>query len=47
MADVLVLTASQDAAADVLPALALLPHRTRVLAPTPTAMLDAHDVDLI
>lgn len=47
MADVLVLTASHDAAADVLPALALLPHRLRVLTPTPAAMLDALDVDLI
>lgn len=47
MADVLVLTASQDAPADVLPALALLPHRTRVLPPTPTAMLDAVEADLI
>src|SRR5690554_4114924 len=47
MADVLVLTASQDAATDVLPALALLPHRSRVLTPTPTAMIEALDVDLI
>jgi len=47
MADVLVLTASQDAVTDVLPALALLPHRARVLAPTPTAMLDAFEADLI
>lgn len=47
MADVLVLTASRDAAADVLPALALLPHHTRTLAPAPTAMLAAFDADLI
>ena len=47
MADVLVLTASSGAAADVLPALGLLSHRTRLLAPAPTAMLDAMDADLI
>lgn len=47
MANVLVLTASHDAAADVLPALTLLPHRTRVLTPTPTAMLGELDADLI
>lgn len=47
MVDVLVLTASQDAASDVLPALGLLQHRTRILAPAPTAMLEAFDADLI
>lgn len=47
MADVLVLTPSQDGPADVLPAIALLPHRTRVLAPEPAAMLEAMDADVI
>lgn len=47
MADVLVLTVSSDAPTDVLPALALLPHRTRCLAPSPTALLEAFDAELI
>lgn len=47
MADLLVLTPSADGAADVLPALALLAHRTRVVAPEPSAMLDAMDADIL
>lgn len=47
MADLLVLTPSPDGAAVVLPALALLSHRTRVLAPEPSAMLDALDADVL
>lgn len=47
MADLLVLTPSADGPADVLPALALLAHRTRVVAPEPTSMLDAVDADVI
>ena len=47
MADLLVLTPSQDAAAEVLPALGLLAHRTRVLPPEPSAMLDALDADVV
>ncbi len=47
MADLLVLTPSADGAADVLPALALLSHRTRVVAPEPAAMLDAMDADIL
>lgn len=47
MADLLVLTPSADGANAVLPALALLSHRTRVLAPEPSAMLDALDADVL
>ncbi|WP_062381432.1 response regulator transcription factor [Demequina pelophila] len=47
MADLLVLSPSADGAADVLPALALLSHRTRVVAPEPSAMLDAMDADIL
>ncbi|MBC7298590.1 MAG: response regulator transcription factor [Demequina sp.] len=47
MADLLVLTPSADGAAEVLPALALLSHRTRVVAPEPSAMLDALDADVL
>ncbi len=47
MADLLVLTPSADGAAAVLPALALLSHRTRVVAPEPSAMLDALDADVL
>jgi DNA-binding response OmpR family regulator len=47
MADLLVLTPSTDGAAGVLPALALLSHRTRVVAPEPSAMLDALDADVL
>lgn len=46
MADLLVLTPSADGAG-VLPALALLGHRTRVVAPEPSAMLDALDADVL
>jgi DNA-binding response OmpR family regulator len=47
MADLLVLTPMPAGAADVLPALALLSHRTRVVAPEPSAMLDAMDADVL
>ena len=47
MADLLVLTPAHAGAADVLPALALLSHRMRVVAPLPSAMLDAMDADVI
>jgi len=47
MADLLVLTTSTAGAADVLPALGLLTHRTRVVAPEPSAMLEALDADVL
>ena len=47
MADLLVLTPSEDGAGAVLPALSLLSHRTRVVAPEPSAMLDAMDADVL
>lgn len=47
MADLLVLTPSTDGAATVLPALALLSHRTRVVAPEPSAMIEALDADVL
>lgn len=47
MADLLVLTSSTDGATAVLPALALLSHRARVVAPAPAAMLDAFDADVL
>ncbi len=47
MADLLVLTSSPDGASDVLPALALLGHRTRVLPPEPSAMVEALDADIV
>lgn len=47
MADLLVLSQSPDGAAAVLPALALLSHRTRVVAPEPSAMLEAFDADVL
>ncbi len=47
MADLLVLTPSKDGAATVLPALALLGHRTRVVVPEPSAMLEALDADVL
>src|SRR5690606_9518396 len=47
MADLLVLTPSTDGATAVLPALALLSHRTRVVAPEPAAMLDAFEADVL
>ena len=47
MADLLVLTPSHDGAAGVLPALALLSHRTRVVAPEPSAMLEALEADAL
>ncbi|MFV0633913.1 winged helix-turn-helix domain-containing protein [Demequina sp.] len=47
MADLLVLTPSRDGASEVLPALGLLSHRTRVLPPEPSAMLEALDADIV
>lgn len=47
MADLLVLTPSTDGATAVLPGLALLNHRMRVVAPEPAAMLDAFDADVL
>lgn len=47
MADLLILTPSPDGASGVLPALGLLSHRTRVVAPEPAAMLDALDADVL
>lgn len=47
MADLLLLTASAGSSAQVLPALALLPHRVRVLPPVPAALLDAPDADVV
>lgn len=47
MADLLVLTPSTDSAVEVLPSLGLLSHRTRVVAPEPSAMLDAMDADVL
>ncbi|PKQ27339.1 MAG: transcriptional regulator [Actinobacteria bacterium HGW-Actinobacteria-4] len=47
MADLLVLTPSPDGPAEVLPALALLSHRTRVVPPEPSAMLEAMDADVL
>src|SRR5512143_1910275 len=47
MADLLVLTASAQGAAAVLPALDLLGHRVRVLPPEPSAMVDALDADVV
>lgn len=47
MADLLVLTASKDGPLEVLPALGLLSHRARVVAPEPIAMLEAMDADVL
>ncbi|WP_061963363.1 response regulator transcription factor [Demequina aurantiaca] len=47
MADLLVLTPSTDGPFEVLPALALLSHRARVVAPEPSAMLEAMDADVL
>ncbi len=47
MADLLVLTPSPDGATGVLPALGLLNHRIRVVAPEPAAMLEALDADVL
>lgn len=47
MADLLVLSPSPDGAAEVLPALGLLSHRTRVVPPEPSSMLEAIDADVI
>ena len=47
MATLLLLTGSLQASVEVLPALALLPHRVRVLRPNPTTLLDAPDCDAV
>jgi DNA-binding response OmpR family regulator len=47
MAEVLVLTASTEVAADVLPGIALLHHRTRCLLPEPSALIDVIDADVV
>ena len=47
MADLLLLTPSTEGSAQVLPALALLGHRVRVLPSEPSALLDAPDSDVL
>ena len=47
VADLLLLTATAGSSAQVLPALALLGHRVRVLPPEPAALLDAPDADVL
>ena len=47
MAELLVLTPSPDGPTAVLPALALLGHNARVLAPEPAAMVEALDADVL
>src|SRR5690606_37308658 len=47
VADLLLLTPSADGSAQVLPALALLGHRVRVLPSEPSALLDAPDSDVL
>ena len=47
MADLLILAAASAAASDVLPGLALLGHRTRVVPPEPSALIDALDADVV
>ena len=47
MADLLLLTPTSGASAQVLPALGLLAHRVRVLPVEPSALLDAPDVDVL
>jgi len=47
MAVVLLLTSSRSGAADVLPALSLLPHEVRTAPPEPTALLDLPPVDAV
>jgi len=47
VADLLLLTPTAGSSAQVLPALALLGHRVRVLPPEPAALLDAPDADVL
>lgn len=47
MSHLLLLTDSLQASADVLPALALLPHHVRILPAEPTLLLEAPDCDAI
>lgn len=47
MRALLLLTNALQASAEVLPALALLPHSVRILPAQPSALLEAPDVDLI
>ena len=47
MADLLMLTAEPGGSAEVLPALALLHHRVRVVPIEPSALLDAPDADVV
>ncbi|MGP7959550.1 winged helix-turn-helix domain-containing protein [Sanguibacter sp. A247] len=45
--DLLLLTSSAEASAQVLPALGLLGHRVHVAPPEPSALLGAHEADVI
>ncbi len=47
MADLLILTTSLGGSNEVLPALALLPHRVRVLPMEPAALVEAPGVDVV
>src|SRR3954453_2198173 len=47
MSTLLLLTSTTQPSADVLPALALLPHQVKILPAEGSALLDAPDVDLI
>lgn len=47
MADLLVLTSEPGGPAQVLPALGLLTHEVRVLPLEPSALLAAHEVDVV
>ncbi|KNX38229.1 response regulator transcription factor [Luteipulveratus halotolerans] len=47
MARLLLLTDSQGASVDVLPALGLLGHRVRILPPEPQALVDPPDCDVV
>lgn len=47
MSSLLLLTSALQPSAEVLPALALLPHQVRILPAEGSALLDAHDVDLV
>ena len=46
MSTLLLLTSTTQPSADVLPALALLPHHVKILPAEGSALLDAPDVDL-
>ena len=47
MAHLLLLTDAPGASVEVLPALALLSHRVRILAPQPSALVDPPECDLV